>query len=89
MYKLSFYLQGLCWESLHAFGESILVVKVFPYLDSTYLILLIPVVSFAPSVINLHAKILSLQRTTAHRTSENYYYKQLHVIFASTALVSI
>jgi len=79
-------LWGLCWESLHAFGEAILVVKVFPYLDSTYLILLIPVVSFAPSVINLHAKILSLQRTTAHRKSEKYYYKQLHVIFASTAL---
>ena len=76
------------WESIHAIGEAILVVKVFPYLDSTYLILLTPLISFVPSIVNVHAKVLSLKKSTASRRSESYYHKQLHVVFAVTASVS-
>ena len=83
--------QGLLWETLHAIGEAILVVKVFPYLDSTYLLLLIPVISFIPSIVNLHAKVLSLQRNKekGNTHTEQFYHKKLHVLFSALALVSI
>ena len=68
---------------IHSVGEAILLMKVFPYLDSTYAILLMPLVAIIPAIVNFHAKMASLY-TQDGPDGQN---KIVHVFISLVALV--
>lgn len=73
----------MLWETLHAVGEAILLMKVVPHLDSTYVILLMPLIAFVPGVVNLHAKIASFSK----QNGQNGQVKFGHGLWSVFALV--
>ena len=82
-------MQGLLWEVLHAIGEAILVFRVFPYLDSTYALLIMPLVAFVPIALQIRAKYLSVSENKAKSFQKSMQYKRTrNLVLAVLALVS-
>ena len=80
--------QGLMWEALHAIGEAILVLKVLPYLDSTYAILLMPLVAIIPICLQVRAKYLSVKDNSKKQYQQSEQYRRkIKLAMAALALV--
>jgi len=88
MYK--FNIQGLLWEVLHAIGEGILIFRVFPYLDSTYALLIMPLVAIVPIALQVRAKYLSVIDNKGKKYQKTEQYRRKRNLFlAIFALVSV
>ncbi|CAK8673727.1 unnamed protein product [Clavelina lepadiformis] len=83
----STYLWGGLWEFLHAIGESILIIKVLPYLDVTLALLMMPLVGIIPAFVHVHAKTVSVTHSTGKSSPSRTYSRHKHLAFAVLAAV--